>query len=276
MQPVAALLLFTIRQTVLSRKIWLTALLLAAPCCLVLTIRCFAPPRTNARELWEMYHVLAQFFLTMGLLPLVCMVHGTALIGAEVEARTFVYLITRRMRRATVLLVKFAATALVLAVLCDVAMVGIHLSALGGRDMATIIAQSNMHDWNPTSDLFCYLRVIPLAVLGFLAVFSLFGLVTARPLTLSVFYLVAFELVLSNIPIRARAFTLLHQVRAIMAGPMPRVPDLYELPLDLRLELYAQHATAWPELLGIVLTALVLSCILITVRELLPAKVSRD
>jgi len=276
MQPIAALFLFSVRQTLLSRKIWLTVLLLAAPCALLLLIRCFDPPQKNARELWEMYHVLAQFFLMMGLLPLVCMVHGTALIGAEVEARTFVYLITRRMRRATVLVVKFAATALVLAVLCDVAMVGVHLSALGRRDLATIIAQSNMHDWNPTGDLFCYLRVIPVAVLGFLAIFSLFGLVTARPLTLSVFYLVAFELILSNIPIRARMYTLLHQVRAIMAGPMPRVLDLYELPPDLRIELYGQHASAWPQLLGIIVIAVVLSCILVTMRELLPAKVSRE
>ncbi len=275
MRPIAALFLFTIRQTLLSRKIWLTLLLLAAPSALLLLIRSFAPPLEHAQVLWEMYHILAQFFLIMGLVPLVCMVHGVALIGAEVEAKTMVYLITRRMRRATVLVVKFAATALALAVLCDVAMVGVHLCAVGGRDLS-ILAQSDYRHWSPTGDLFCYLQVIPLAVLGFLAIFSLFGLLTARPLSLSVTYLVAFELILSNLPIRARVYTLLHQVRAIMAGPMPRVPDLYDIPPDLRLELYAQHATAWPELLGIVLVALVLSCILITVRELLPAKVSRE
>ena len=125
-------------------------------------------------------------------------------------------------------------------------------------------------------DLFCYLRVIPLAVLGFLAIFSLFGLLTARPLSVSIFYLVTVELVLSNLQIRARVYTLLHQVRAIMAGPMPRVPDLYDLPREMRMELYAQHATAWPELLGVVIIAVILACILVTVRELLPAKVSRE
>ncbi len=276
MRPIAALFLFTIRQTLLSRKIWMTVLLLAAPSALLLLIRCFAPPLKSAKELWEMYHVLTQFFLIMGLVPLVCLVHGTALIGAEVEARTMVYLITRRMRRATVLVVKFAATALVLAVLCDLAMIAVHFSALGGRNMTSIIAQSDYGDWGPTGDLFCYLRVIPLAVLGFLAIFSLFGLLTAKPLSLSVLYLVTFELVLSNLPIRARVYTLLHQVRAIMAGPMPRVPDLYELSFEMRTELYAQNATAWPELLGVVLVAVILSCILVTLRELLPAKVSRE
>ena len=275
MRPIAALFLFTIRQILLSRKIWLTLLLLAAPSALLLLIRSFAPPVKHARDLWEMYHILAQFFLIMGLVPLVCMVHGVALIGAEVEAKTMVYLITRRMRRATVLVVKFAATALVLAVLCDVAMIGVHLGAVGGRDMS-ILAQSDYRHWSPTGDLFCYLQVIPLAVLGFLAIFSLFGLLTARPLSLSVMYLVSFELILSNLAIRARVYTLLHQVRAIMAGPMPRVADLYELSPKMRLELYPQHATAWPELLGVVLVALVLSCILITLRELLPAKVSRE
>jgi len=273
----AALFLFTIRQTLLSRKIWLTVLLLGAPCVLLVIIRCSVPPLRSARELWEMYHVPAQFFLTMGLIPLVCMVHGTALIGAEVEARTMVYLITRRMRRATVFVVKFAATAVVLAALCDLAMIGIHFCVLAGRDASTIIEQSvNYRTWDPSSDLFCYLWVLPLAVLAFLAIFSLFGLLTSRPLSLSVFYLVAFELVLSNIPIRARMYTLLHQIRATMAGPMPQVPDLYELPWDLRMELYAQHNTAWPDLLVIVLVAVVLSSILVTWRELLPAKVSRE
>ncbi|MCH9002753.1 MAG: hypothetical protein IIC02_09295, partial [Planctomycetes bacterium] len=111
MRPIAALFLFTIRQTLSSRKIWLTILLLIAPSVLMLIIRNFAPPFDHVRGLWSIYHVFAQFLFIMGLVPLVCMVHGTALIGAEVEARTIVYLITRRMRRATVMLVKFFATA---------------------------------------------------------------------------------------------------------------------------------------------------------------------
>ena len=276
MTPIIALFGFTIRQTLLSRKIWLTVLLLAAPCALLLVVRNVAPPIDKARTLWEMYHVLVQFLLLMGLVPLICMVHGTSLIGAEVEAGTIVYLITRRMRRATVLLVKFVATALVLTMLCEAGMVSLHLCALAGRDMTSLLAHSSYADWNPSADLYYYLRVIPLAVLSFLAVFSLIGLLTTRPLAISVFYFVTVELILSNIPIRAKVYSLMHQLRVTIAGAIPRVSDLYELPPDLRAELYPQGATAVPELLGIVLVALVLSSVLMRLRELRPAKVSRE
>ncbi len=276
MTPNIALFGFTIRQTLWSRKIWLTVLLLAAPCALLLVVRNVAPPIEKARPLWEMYHVLVQFLLLMGLVPLICMVHGTSLIGAEVEAGTIVYLITRRMRRATVLLVKFVATALVLTMLCEAGTVSLHLCALAGRDMTSLLAHSSYADWNPSADLYTYLRVIPWAVLSFLAVFSLIGLLTTRPLAISVFYFVTVELILSNIPIRAKVYSLMHQVRVTIAGAIPRVSDLYELPPDLRAELYPQGATALPGLLGIVLAALVLSIVLITLRELMPTKVSRE
>jgi hypothetical protein len=276
MGPIVALFNFTIRQTLLSRKIWLTVLILAAPCVLLLVIRSVAPPVHNAKSLWEMYHVVAHIFLMSVLLPLVCLVHGTAMIGTDVEARTIVYLITRRMRRVTVLIVKFIATALVLAVLCDLGMIGLHLCALAGRDVSSLVAHSSYADWNPANDLCCYLMIIPVGVLGFLAVFNLIGLLTARPLAMSVFYLIAVEVILSNIPLRARMYTLLHQLRVTVAGVMPRVCDLYELPSTLREELYPQGTTALPELFGVVLVALVLSGVLITLRELMPAKVSRE
>ncbi|MGB2986508.1 MAG: hypothetical protein WBE26_11570 [Phycisphaerae bacterium] len=54
---------------------------------------------------------------------------------------------------------------------------------------------------------------------------------------------------------------------------MPRIVDLFELPRTLRDELYPKGMTAWPELFGIVLVALVLSAGLMTIRELTPEKV---
>ena len=118
MGPILALFNFTMRQTLLHRRVWLAVLILAAPCVLHVAIRAVAPPIDEPQDMWEVYHVSALFLLMSVLIPLVCMVYGTALVGADVEAGTMVYLITRRMRRATVLLVKFVATSLVLAVLC--------------------------------------------------------------------------------------------------------------------------------------------------------------
>ncbi len=276
MGPILALFGFTIRQTLVTRKVWLTILILAAPCALLLLIRAFEPSTRQAQTLWEMYHVPAHFFLMSALVPLVCVVHGAALIGADIEARTITYLTTRRMRRATVLIVKYVATAVVLALLCDVAMVGLHFCALGGRDLTSVIAHSEYSGWDPTGDLGCYLLVLPLAVVGFLAIFSLIGLVYSRPLALSVVYLIIVELILSNLPLKARMYTLSHQLRVTLAGAIPRLTRLYELPADLREEMYLPGETALVEVLGIVVVALALAALMVTVRELMPAKMSRE
>lgn len=276
MGPVVALFSFTIRQTLVNRKIWLTVLILAAPCALALLIRNFAPSMDRARELREMYHITAQLLLMSVLVPLVCMVHGAALIGADVDAQTITYLITRRLRRVTVLLVKFVATGLVVAALCDLAMLVLHVCGLAGRDVASLVAHSGVAGWVPASDLNHYLVIIPVAVFVYLAVFTLIGLLTARPLAVSVFYLITVELILSNLPLRARVYSVLHHLRVTLVGMMPQAADLYELPRELRQELYPASATALPELIGIVLIALALAAVLITVRELVPTKVSRE
>ncbi len=276
MGPIVALFKFTLFQKLVDRKIWLTLLLLAAPCVLVLLMRNFALGDPLPRERWEMYHVPVQFLLLMVVLPLVCMVHGVSLIAAEVEGQTLVYLITRRMRRATVLVVRFAATALVLAVLSDLALVALHMCNLVGLDEhARQAIPGTLGGWNPARDLQWYLLMIPAGVVGFLAVFTLVGMATAKPLSLSILYIVVVELVLSNLPVSARVYSLVHQVRLMSVGRIPNVSRLYERHADYE-PFYAGGESGIPGLCGVVVAALVLSTILVTIRELMPSKMSRE
>ncbi len=280
MRPIAALFGFTIRQMLLSRKIWMTLLLLAAPCALILTIRSVAPPVEDAKELWEMYHVSVQFLLVMVILPLVCMVHGVGLIGSEVEGRTLVHLITRRLRRSTVLLVKYVATALLLAVLCDLALLALYCCTFARQDLPTLIAEAPSYtDWAPARELLCYLAIIPAGIVGFLAIFTLIGLLTAQPLALSVFYLIIVELIMGNIPAETQAYSLLHPLRLMMIAAIPKLINLFheaEMSVEVFARLYPEGATGLPQLFGVVLVALVLSTLLVTIRELMPAKVIRE
>ncbi len=276
MTPIAALFLVTIRQTLLSRKIWLSVAMLAAPCALHMAIRLFGPRDVSAMDLWQMYHVKAHFFLMSTLVPLVCMVYGSSLISSEVENRTITYLVTRRLRRATVLIVKFVATAIVLTALCAVAMIGLHYCVLFGRDVPTLLALSEYGQSQPASDLYHYLTIIPLTVVGFLAVFTLISMVTARALIASCAYFIVAELIVSNLLVIARRYTLLHQIRVTTAGLMPSVRQLFELPADLAETLYPEGATALPELLCIVSVAVALAAILMTICELTPSNAGRD
>jgi ABC-2 type transport system permease protein len=213
----------------------------------------------------------------MGLLPLACMIYGTGLIGAEVESRTIGYLITRRLRRRTVLLTKFIATALVLAILGDAALAALHALTVTGHDWLSLAAKSGaLADWNPMHDLAVYLAVTTLGVVGFLAIFSLIGVLTAKPLALSVSYMVIVELVLSNLPVGARAYSLMHQLRLTAAGAIPQLTKLFQLPPELTQQLYPEGGSGVAEVLIVVGTALLLGCMLVTFRELTPAKVARD
>jgi len=273
---IAALFLFTIRQMLRDAKFWGVAAVCLLPCVLTLTIRRFAPPATSLEQPWTLYHALLQFMFLMGLLPLACMVYGTALIGAEAESRTIGYLITRRLRRRTVLLTRYLATTLVIAVLGNFAVLALHASVLTGLDLESLPKTPKLGEWNPGHDLTVYMYVAALGAVGFLAIFSLVGLLTARPLALSVFYMVVFELIIGNLPIGAREYSLSHQLRSTIAGAIPQVTRLFELPPDLSARLYPAGASGLSGVLVIACSALLIACVLATIRELTPTKVARD
>ena len=274
---IAALFLFTIRQMLRDVKFWAVAASLFLPCALALLIQHFHPPIKDLAPAWHLYHGLSQFMFLMGLLPLACMIYGTGLIGTEAESTTIGYLITRRLHRGTVLLTKFAATALVLIAACAVATAAIYACVVFRLDWEALAPKSAaLAHWTPANELKVYLIVTALGVIGFLSIFSLIGLLTAKPLAISVLYMVVVELVISNLPARARAYSLIHQLRVSAAAEIPRLVRLFELPSDLGEQLFPADGSGVPEVLMASAAALLLSCALVSIRELIPSKVARD
>ena len=273
---IAALFFFTIRQMLRDAKFWGVAAVCLLPCVLTIAIRHFAFSPVNLEQPWTLYHGLLQFMFLMGLLPLACMIYGTALVAADAESRTIGYLITRRLRRRTVVLTRYLATALVIALLGASAVLALHASVLTGLDLESLAKMPKLGAWNPAHDLTVYLYATVLGVVGFLAVFSLIGLLTAKPLALSVFYMVVFELVISNLPVGAREYSLSHQLRVTIAGKIPNVTRLFELPRDLCATLYPPGASGLTSVLVVACAALILACVLATTHELTPTKVARD
>ena len=274
-----ALFWFTIRQCLRGRKLWLVALLLGAPCALALLMRHFEPP-SGLTDIWEGYHGVMLSLMFMVVLPLLCMLYGSALIGSEVEGRTLVYLLTRRMRRATVLLVRFAAAVLVLVVLFGMAVLAFHLCMVVGADIEGLNSTAGLapdRAWQPGRDLATYLGIIPLGVVAFLAVFTLISLVTARSLTISTLYIVIVEAVVANLPVRAQVYTITHQLRRSLTTFISR--DLLQVvgpPGEFQERLYPVGATGTIPLMMMVLVVMGLACILVSKRELMPARVARD
>ncbi len=274
-----ALFWFTVRQCLRGRKQFLEALLLVAPCVLALLIRHFETTG-GLTELREAYHGVMLSLMFMVVLPLLCMLFGSALIGSEVEGRTLVYLVTRRMRRATVLLVRFSAAALVLVLLFGVAVLAFHLCMVVGADLEGLNSAAGLSPdqaWQPWRDLAAYLGVLPLGVASFLAVFTLFSLLTARSLTLSILYIVIMEAMVGSLPVRAQVYTITHQLRRSLATFISR--DLLQVvgpPVEFQERLYPVGATGTIPLLTMVIAVLTLACILVSKRELAPTRLARD
>ena len=269
------LLWFTVKQTLIQRKIWLTLLLLAGPTALILLIRHFSAT-TEYQAVWERFHGPVHMLLFMVVVPLVCMLYGTALIGAEVGAGTIVYLLTRRMRRAWVLLAKFLGTALVLVVLLELALLALYLAAIGGVDVSALEQARRAAVWQPGRELLTYMYVAPFAVAAFLAVFVLIGLVTARPLSASVVYVIVFEITIANIPAGIRKYSITHHLRAIAFNSIPGLERLFEIRADDVQVFFPPGPGGALTLCGIIALALALACLLVSTRELAPAKVARE
>ena len=267
MSAILALFTFTVRQAFGDLKFWLVVAALFFPCLLVGVIRYFGPPQSMAHA-WSAYHGLVQFMFVLGLIPLACMIYGSGLIGSEVDAKTITYLITRTLKRRTVLVTRFAAVFTVLAAACCVALVGLHVCVVAGQEWATS-AFGPAEGWYPASELKVYLLMTPVAVAGFLAVFALIGIVATRPLAWSLAYFVLFELVVGNVPAEVNKYSLARHLRAWIVSVIPEVAQLNPQIL------VADPRGLWN--VGLVAAAsLVLACVWIGRRELVPHKVARD
>jgi ABC-2 type transport system permease protein len=275
MTTIAALLGFTARQTIFDRKIILTLLLLAGPTGLVLLVRALVPEWQD-ETLWKRYHAMMMHVLLGGVLPLTSMVHGPALISIEADNGTLVYLLTRRMRRATVLLTRFVATAFVLLVITELAVVACHFAAVGGLPAEVI-----QRDWagqSPGSDLIAYMIATVAAVPAFLAIIAAITQATTRSLVASGVYVVIFELALANIPAGARAYSINHHVRRLLISMVPRAREVTGNwhSQELVESLYPKDSSGALTLTLIVVGLLAVSAVLVSQRELLATKVTRE
>ena len=279
MGPIAALYTMTARQTLLNKRIWVAVFLMVLPCGLTMLLRKFAIDGAFGPDAWEMYHIPIQFVLITAVLPMVCMIYGTALIGSEIESRTIVYLLTRRMKRATVLLVRFAAVATVLAVLFDLAVVVHYFCSTLGWDPAVLDGATGpwarVSGWEPLADLLTYLWVVPIGVVTFLAVFTVVGF-TSKPMSLSITYIVILELITGNLPFGVRVYTISHQLRASMVAAIPRLVEVYELPQAVVEAIYPPGQSRLLHLAIIVAIALVAACLVMTTRQLVGTRIARE
>ncbi len=145
-------------------------------------------------------------------LALAAAIFGTAVISQEIEQKTIVYLVTRPIPRATILLSRLAATATVVFIVGFVAALSVSLAVHGVR------ALSNDILW----------RDVPAFLMGSLAysaVFVLFSLWMNRSMLINLFFTFGWELFIPNLPGDAHRLSIFSYLKAIAQRPTTDNPS---------------------------------------------------
>lgn len=279
----AALFTFTLKQIFIDRKLWFALALFAFPAGIALLIRSLSEEYGPAVA-WEVHHVTMNVLTFHLVIPMVCLLYGTALIGADVEHRTIIYLTTRKLRRPTMLIIRFLAGWLALSLLALIAVSILHLCLTFRLNLSEVafnpdtwLRDARIADfWNPTRYVAVYLAVAPLALAAYLAAFLTISLVFSKPFVFSVSYAVVFELMLGNVPVAARSYTIIHHVRQTLVHHLHSVRRYVGAPRDIAEELYPYDDTGVWTLLAIIIGLLAIAGTLVYWRELVPSKVVRE
>jgi ABC-2 type transport system permease protein len=196
----SALFVLTLRQILGGTRLWFLGLFLSLPAVLVLLILGVGDRLPDSeREL--ILSVLLYVLYPQTLVILATLLYGSGLLSAEIEGRTLVYLLTRPMPRWKILLVKYAATVLVLAALC-----------LASLTASTAIAgfPGGLRTW------FALSVSVLMACVAYTAVFGLIGLIAPRrAVPVGLIYAGVLEIALSFVPAFVNQLSVSHYLRSL-------------------------------------------------------------
>ena len=196
------------------------------------------------------------FLLLQIVVPIVSLIAGSAVISEEIEDRTITFLFTRPFPRAGLLLGRWCATALILALLLggSALLLGLVIETLAPdglppRAQAEVIAP------------LCKMAVAGGAVYS--ALFAVIGVFLKRPMIVGLAYTFVIEGVLANLPGKSQGLAVLYHLRSYVASSSEAWQTVLEN-APTRLEPHAASLT-WLALVALV--ALVLGSIGVSRRQ---------
>ncbi len=140
------------------------------------------------------------------LVMLLVLFYGTSVCLEEVEGRTLTYLTTRPVPKPALILGKYAAYVLFLAIMINV---GIVLSFL-------VINLRMAGDLSLYPVLLRYCGVLTLAILAYTAFFTLLGTLSRRALILGLMFSFGWESVVQYFPGTTQRFTIVHYLKSLL------------------------------------------------------------
>ena len=192
-----------------SRRSFMMAVLLGLPVVFALIYR-FAlvthvPPKLGG---FDLYGLIVAVYYVRNVLPLAALFYATSLVADEVEGKTLTYLLTRPIRRESILAGKFAAY--VVTTLC------LTLPATVITFFLLVTARGFAGTGAAVPDLFRDMGAITLTLVAYGALFTLLGVVLRRPVIPGLLFLFVWELV-ANLPGYMPRFTITAYLRSLLS-----------------------------------------------------------
>jgi ABC-2 type transport system permease protein len=191
-----------------SRRSLLMAILLGLPIVFALLYRGVLIARMPAKVTgFDLYAVIIAIYYVRNVLPLAALFYATALIADEVEGKTLTYLLTRPLRRPSILAGKFAAyltTTLTLTLPATIITFFLLVTARGFAGIGAAVPE-----------LFRDAGVMALSLLAYGAFFTLLGVLLRRPVIPGLLFLFVWEMI-ANLPGYLPRFTLTAWLRSLL------------------------------------------------------------
>jgi ABC-2 type transport system permease protein len=198
----------TLEGMVWSRRSFMMAVLLGLPVVFGLVYRFALVAHIPAKLTgFDLYGVIVAVYYVRNVLPLAALFYATSLIADEVEGKTLTYLLTRPLRRESILAGKFAAYVVTTLVLTLPATVITFFLLVTARGFAGTGAAA--------PDLFRDMGAISITLVSYGALFTLLGVLLRRPVIPGLLFLFVWELV-ANLPGYLPRFTLTAWLRSLI------------------------------------------------------------
>ncbi len=272
MTAISSLFWFSVKQVINDRKLFLSFFLLAIPSGIAVLFRVL-PRGYGYFPPWQLYHVTLQYVLIGGVALLVCMLYAPSVLNTEAESGTLIHLFTRRLKRSSVLVVRFIAAVFALSILFSLSVIAFHLCYTWGVDQTVL--GTGWKDGQPWKDTLAYVYCSPLICSAFLAVFLAINLVTSRAMIASGVFLL-WEISAAYLPASARVYTVSHQLRRAMVCLNEHLVESFHLRArDLEI-CFPQGANGLFALSILIIVSLVIGGLCASTREMVPKRVTKD
>jgi ABC-2 type transport system permease protein len=233
---------FSLGQMLWSRRSVLLGLLVGAPVLLAAAVRLFAAtsqlPVINGQGLSgpTLFGILIWLLFVRFVVPVLGVFYGTALIADEVDDKTITYLFTRPVPRSSILIGKYLAYLVCVALLVLPAVVVMYF----------LVVPIGGHVGESFPSLAEDLGMLTIGLAAYGAVFALVGAWLKRPLIIGLVYAFGWESTVLLIPGYLKRLSVAYYLQALVPHSMPQDSGISAL-----LQVFQEQPSVPVSLLGL-------------------------